>query len=79
MPACLRLGRTEGGCWSVRHVELVLGLEDDCDESGVFSVEAQHHTGRPSTMQHYMLQLINMACSIASMWVLRTTKDRRLR
>jgi hypothetical protein len=43
----------------MRHVELVPVLENDCDESGVFSVEAQHHTGRPSTMQHYMLRLIN--------------------
>ena len=44
-----------------------------------FSVEARHHTSRPSTMQHYMLRLINMARSIASMRVLRTTDDRRLR
>ena len=61
------------------HVELVPRLEDDCDESGVFSVEARHHTGRPSTMQHYMLRLSNMARSITPMLVLRTTDDRRLR
>jgi hypothetical protein len=61
------------------HVELVPVLEDDCDESGVFSVEARHHTGRPSTMQHYMLMLINGAHSIDSMLVMRTTDDRRLR
>ena len=62
----------------MRHVELVPRLEDDCDESGVFSVEARHHTSRPSTMQHYMLRLINMARSIDSMRVLRTTDDHRL-
>ena len=63
----------------MRHVELVPVLEDDGDENGVVSVEARHHTGRPSTMQHYMLWLINMARSIASMRVLRTTDGRRLR
>ena len=63
----------------MRHVELVPVLEDDCDESGVFSVEARHHTSRPSTMQHYMLLLINGARSITAMLVLRTTDDRRLR
>ena len=61
----------------MRHVELVPVLEDNRDESGIFSVEAQHHTGRPSTMQHYMLRLINMTRSIAPMRVLRTTDDRQ--
>jgi hypothetical protein len=44
-----------------------------------FSIKARHHAGRPSTMQHYMLLLINGARSITPMLVLRTTDDHRLR